>query len=321
VLAFSKPEVIKLVTDRFIPIAGDDLLQSHRRDAEGDFFRSLIEPVSNNLAYDSPQGIYICSAKGTLVSYVRNPSQDMDAKALLLAALGDFERLPSSERGPGAVQVPDLVADPAAEPQPPAEGLTLRVHTRCLERHGSHWSRSSKPLEIHNMRFAATAQNDHLWMTHDEVAGMVPAKLEKGERVPMPESLATRLCTLYLADTTRDGSGWWQALEIVSKSIHLTVDSTTDHHALLRIEGSVELARERGADVRSMKATLQGLARYSKDTRQFTTWDMVVLGELRYLLGSQWVEQPMGFAFERADGTLATDSLPPRKLSTRMIGP
>lgn len=315
-LAFSDPQVIDLVRRHFVAVAGDDLVQSHRRDAEGDFFRGLMDPVSRGIPSDSPQGIYVCSAKGTLLDYQLNPSQDMDEASLLRKVLTAFEALPASERTPGAVQVPDLIADPQADPQPPADGMIVRVSTRRLKRQGHRYVADTTPLDIHNMHFAPTAQQDHLWITHDEMMGMVPARLQPGERVAMPDSLATRLCTLYLNDTTRDGAGWWQNLEITDRTVTFTVQSVGPQEATLRIDGKAHFGRNRG-EARTMQARFQGLARYDLNAHQFITWDMVVLGDLRYLWGTQWIEQPMGFAFEKADGQLSTDQLPPRKISYR----
>ena len=42
-LAFSDPEIIKLATEDFVPVTGDDWYQRRRQDAEGEFFRKVAD--------------------------------------------------------------------------------------------------------------------------------------------------------------------------------------------------------------------------------------------------------------------------------------
>ena len=42
-LAFSDSKMIKLATEEFIPVAGDDWYQRRREDAEGEFFKKVAD--------------------------------------------------------------------------------------------------------------------------------------------------------------------------------------------------------------------------------------------------------------------------------------
>jgi hypothetical protein len=291
-----------------------------RADAEGDFFRKLIEPVPITFVGDaSHQGIYLFSAKGTLLTYLRNAYQQMDLVAMLNQGLTAFAQLPASERTPGSLTVPPLRPDPSADPTPPSDGLVLREFTRRLQGSNHQLERSTTPIEVHNMCFAASPQNDHVWITRTELEALLPSPLRVGAQVRMPETLAYRLCTMHLADTTRGGAYTWDPDDIRSREITVTVEQLSSSEATLRLDGALDFDHSKGPRARSMRATLQGQVRYRIHTQQFMAWDMVVLGTMRSAEQGVPAEITLGFAFERADGSQTGDDLPPHEDNATVI--
>lgn len=302
---FSRPDVIRVATDDYVAVAVNDFSLYRRRDAEGDFFRRLVAPIPLPFPTDpSRQGIYCLSAGGRMLAYERNLSPRMDAPALLRQGLEAFARLPALERLPGAVAVADRVADPRADAAPPPGGLILRVYTRRLQRSGGDLQPSTTPLVNHGLLFAAEPQIDHMWLSRDECAALIPRPLRAGAHVPMPAAVAQRLCRYHLADTTWEGSEDWKPEEILSQQFTLTVDRVLGSEARIDVRGHAVMARGR---LRRLDARLEGHLLFDARRRSIRRFDMVASGTLESDQGST----PLGFAFERADGSQVADRVPP----------
>ena len=91
-----------------------------RRGPEGEFLRG----AGVDKQWVTSSGYMTCvSPGGKLLG--RAPSAEV---------LEEFRKLPASERGPGAVKVPDLKPDERLIPSPPERGPVLKVHARFLGR-------------------------------------------------------------------------------------------------------------------------------------------------------------------------------------------
>src|SRR5688572_8479416 len=100
--------MIRMATENFIPVTGDDWYQRRREDAEGEFFRKVAnQGPRKGEGGTTRQGIYCLTADGKLLAY-KNAGQDPAAmRDVLRSALKAYWRLPEAQRKPGAVQVED----------------------------------------------------------------------------------------------------------------------------------------------------------------------------------------------------------------------
>src|SRR5262245_23879956 len=122
--------MIRLATDKFVPVSADDWYQRRRSDAEGEFFRKVADQgPRKGKGGSTRQGIYCFTASGKLLAY----KNAQDAKVMLETvrqALKRFEALPEVERKAGAVKVPDHgKVDARYARTPPEGGHILRAYT------------------------------------------------------------------------------------------------------------------------------------------------------------------------------------------------
>src|SRR5262245_45120883 len=97
-----------MATHDYVAVAADDWYQRRRRDAEGEFFRSMADQgPRKGEGGDTRQGIYCLTAGGKLLAY-KNAGQNPEAmRDLLRQGLAKWASAPESERKPGSVKVPE----------------------------------------------------------------------------------------------------------------------------------------------------------------------------------------------------------------------
>ncbi len=319
-LAFSDREIIRWVSEYFVPVAGDDWYQRRRQDAEGEFLRKVAEQGPRK---DTPtkQGIYFLTADGKLLIY-SNAGQDPAAlRDALKQALAAWKKLPAGHRQPGAVKVAEAgKADATFTREPPKNGLILNVHTRILERD------TQGTLQCGKCSFPGgeAAARDHLWLTEAEWKSLIPANPKPGVETPLPARLAERILRFHLVDNTRGEPAFWKKEEIRSQSLRLRIDAVDDAWIHLQLYGSALLATDadasraqRGYDVR-----LHGLIRVDRKLNRADRFDVVALGDHwgqgPYTRGARPGRTPLGIAFELARNDSAADRVPPQ--GAREIG-
>src|SRR5579872_1188101 len=111
---------MRLATEDYIPVAGDDWYQRRRKDAEGEFFRKVADQgPRKGVGGSTRQGVYVLTAAGKLLAY-RNHHDPAVMRAVFQKALRDWRKLPEAQRKPGAVKVPGAgKADSAFNRAPP----------------------------------------------------------------------------------------------------------------------------------------------------------------------------------------------------------
>ncbi len=312
--AFADPEIIRMCTEELVAVAGDDWYQRRRQDAEGRFFRKLADAAGQTgEGGRTRQGIYLFAADGTLLAY-KNAGHDAGyMRNLIRQAVADFRKLPPGRRNPGAYAVEDRgKVDAQFARTPPEGGLVLSVYTRILDlRDGAYCKGSCKATG------GDKAARDHLWLTADEVKQLVPAKPAVGQRYPLPEKIAERLCRFHLLDNTRGEPVQWTRGDVRARRFTLKVLSATAEAVTLRFDGEALLTSDpdpakadRGFDVR-----LLGELRYLPKKGTFDRFDVVAVG-------THWGETPdtqkarpgktlLGLCFELA-GDKPTDRVPPQ---------
>ncbi|MER3405563.1 MAG: hypothetical protein C4289_10765 [Chloroflexota bacterium] len=126
-LAFSDPRVIRLISERFIPVAENCSPLQVQQDAKGAFFRKVAEQghyAGRTVPSATRQGQYACTSDGTLLATINTREADK-----LLGMLDQaLQRWHALERG--AADMPDSYTPDQRFPGLslyPHDGLVLRV--------------------------------------------------------------------------------------------------------------------------------------------------------------------------------------------------
>ncbi|NDD29253.1 MAG: hypothetical protein EB084_13400 [Proteobacteria bacterium] len=309
-LAFSDPEVIRIVRREFVAVAANGIRLYTQQDAEGDLFRAIVSAVQQPYALDpSRQGIYITTPSGKVLAHIRNISGRMNVPETLRQASAEYASLPVADRA--RKRVGAVERDPAEAIHPPAGGMVLRTYTRRLQRTGERISASAVSYFRHDMVFSQEPQYDHVWVTRQELLGMLPTPLRPGVSRQVPESLALQICRDNLADTTWKGSDEWAPGEIGPHALTAKVKAVEAGVAIIAVHGTASFFRNGRQRV---DAVLEGELRWSVKRQVAERFDMVAL-EKRLERGDRG--QPLvsyfGVAFELADGSDPGDVIPPHE--------
>lgn len=265
--------------------------------------------------------------------------------------LEKWKALPDSERARGAVNVANLgaVDIQRAELAPPACGLILKVHTRVFMRDDEgrlryvtgndlwYGEQGELTLEADYQKgrtAAHEAQPNHMWLTAAELKSLIPANPMKGDKIPMPTSIAARILRWHLNPLRfygRYGPDALESKDVRAGELTLTVDAVATDAIRLRLEGSAKLGKVPPAAVVEGKiASLDewgyeprvlGFLEYDPRMQVFTRFDIVALGAHFGRLGngrrapSRIGLQPLGIAFELVKGDQPADRVPPGRPS------
>lgn len=284
---FAHPEVVRLLKTEFVPVAIDQAYQRRQQDTEGEFYREIAGQNPRNNFQSTTQGFYIATPGGDLLVYNNNRDPDKLAR-LMKQALVDFDKRKHEKNSQPVEQVKADRVDRRYNPQPPFNGLVLRVRAKVL---GGYEATDDRWQGI----FQRAVSRDNLWVTPEEHDALV--------RGQIPASMQRRIARFHLVDNTRGEPPMWDAAEI--REIHMEI---TDE----RIRGRVRLETERGD--RGYIAELYGeLA--SRDGR-VTRLDLVVLGDFwgegPFTRNAPPGKFPLGITFTLADGTDVADAIPPQ---------
>jgi hypothetical protein len=314
-LAFADAEIIRMATEDYVPVAGDDWYQRRRDDAEGEFFRRVAaQGPRKGEGGSTRQGIYCLTADGHLLAY-KNAGQDPEAmRQALRQGLREWGRLPEGRRRPGAVAVEDAgPADPRYARRPPTGGLVVRVYTRILDRDRGELCRGTCQTPG-----GEKAARDHLWLTNEESKALAPSDPVRGGVSALPPAVADRILRFHLTDNTRGEPPMWRREDIRSLQMALTVEEVTPAVVQLRLDGSALLATDADASkaARGFDVRLAGQIRYDRAKKVIDRFDVVAVGEHwgqgPFTGGARAGRQPLGVAFELASGDSAADLVPPQ---------
>jgi hypothetical protein len=319
VLAFSDPEIIRLASDHYIPVAGDDWYQRRRDDPEGEFFRKVSRQAGKGgedaAGGPTRQGIYCLTADGTLLAYRNAGNAPEVMKQVIRQGLAKWNQLPEDRRKPGAIAVPEPEkVDARYDRSPPKGALVIKVFTRVLRKDDA----GKYQKGISKARGGDAAARDHLWLTEAEWRGLIPAEPKVGDTSTVPAGIAERIARYHLIDNTRGEPPMWNRQEVRNRQLTLTVEEVTADRFRLRLEGAMLLSSE--ADVeksrRGYDARLLGYIGYDRKKNAIDRFDLVALGghwgEGTFTRNALAGQTPLGVAFELARGDSATDLIPPQ---------
>src|SRR5262249_47463868 len=153
----------------------------------------------------------------------------------------EWNKLPASERRPGAVRVENLPrTDPQFSRRPPPGGLIVDVYTRILDRD----AKGELCKGSCSTPGGDAAARDHLWLTEEDWKALVPADANKGDKFSLPARLAERILRYHLVDNTRGEPSFWAREEVRSSELTLTVEEATGAGVRVRLDGSALLATD-----------------------------------------------------------------------------
>jgi hypothetical protein len=261
-----------------------------------------------------------------------------------LKALREFQRIPASERAPGAVQVEEMgeVDTRNAAPEPPPRALILRAYYRAFMHDGNGGLRYVTGRDLwHDEKGAkaeasagsrgdvptSQAQPDHVWLTEAEWKSLVPAAPREGDTFPMPAALGDRFIRWHLNPLLVYGeSNPLDRRAVRGGELTLTVIRARPSGVRLRLDGFARLGEEvPGGLGESGRACLDqwgygprvlGYLEYDLRRGKFARFDVVALGEQFGRLGicdsaARPGYQPVGISFELVEGDRPADRIAP----------
>lgn len=270
--AFADPGIIAMATEDFVPCCADDWYQRRRKDAEGEFFRSMADQGPRKGKDGSTrQGIYTLTADGSLLEF-KNAGQDAQAtREQLERALKKWKALPATRNQPGAVTVPEHgKLDANYTRTPPEGGSIFSVHSRILDKDGDGYCRGKC-----NFSAGMKAARDFMWLSKDETALLTNVPDKVGESTPMPAAIARRIARFHLIDNTLGEPNFWKKTDVAVNDITITRTGGTGEAVECTIQGRVSIVttqKDRGYD-----ATLTGTMTITAG--RITAFDLAAVGD------------------------------------------
>jgi hypothetical protein len=275
----SDPQIVDLFKTRLVPVAVDQHIHRQRKDAEGEFFASILKQAGRGLD-GYAQGFYIFTPAGKLLEHSNTVSGE-HMKQVLASALKKFD--PSAS--PSAIAEDAKPGPPVYEA--PERGLVVAVTSKVL---GGYARADDEMLQIRQESLG----RDHLWVRKDEADELCKDSL--------PETLKMRIARFHLVDNTRGEPPFWSEAEV--KRLEVTLRKGT-------LSGAVHLETKSGD--RGFSGRVFGFVE-AKDGK-VTRFDVVATGEFwgegTYTTGAPKGKFPFAVAFALSDGKGNERWIPP----------
>lgn len=277
---FADPEIVRLLKERFIPVAIDQAYQRRQKDTEGEFYRKIASQGPRNNFQSTTQGLYVAAPNGKFLGFSNNRGAQR-IRQMLNRALNGYKPVATAP-------LQAKTTDARYNPEPPKGGLVVRARAKVL---GGYKPTTNPWRRI----FQNAISRDNLWISKGEHQAIA-----RGE---LPKSLQRRIARFHLVDNTRGEPPMWQEREI--QKLDMTLENG-------RLSGTVHLKTQNGH--REYQARLLGKVEVSKG--KVTRFDLVALGQFRgegrYTRGAPEGKFPLVVAFELADGKDRADLVPPQ---------
>ncbi len=294
-LVFSNAEVQKLLKEKFIPVACNDWYQRRRKDAEGEFFRSVAnQGPRKGKGGSTRQGHYVLSAGGTLLGFNNNRGPERRLQ-MMRSALEKWNRLPATDK---QAKVPAHGKLDAKYHRALPEGAAvIKSFTRALNKRGNHFTHLTGEIP------GKLAAVDHLWIKPEELAQISQLFHSGSGALPVP--LAHRIARYHLMDSTRGEPPFWKKEEIKDLSISMVKNG--------KLTGKFSMATDDGK--RGYSGTLTGQLTFGKDA-QLIDFELLATGnhwgEGRYTRGARPGKTPLAIYFKHVARPKAADLIPPQ---------
>lgn len=263
-------------------MAIDQAYQRRQKDSEGDFYRKIARksPRGDGSNGGTTQGLYVSAPDGTYLGY-SNHRDPRRIEKMLDQALEKYR--------PGkTAKVESVKVDRRYNPEPPKNGLVLRVHAKIL---GGYPETEDRWKSI----FQSAISRDNLWISEKEHRDLV-----KGN---VPESVKIRIARFHLVDGTRGEPPMWRPNEI--KDIKMEIEGE-------RITGSAKFATADGS--RGFDARILGKLKIENNKISELTFLAKgdFWGEGPYTRNAPKGKFPLAVTFRLADGKDVADAIPPQ---------
>jgi hypothetical protein len=275
---FQDAALVKVLSEKFVPVAVDQHIHRQRKDPEGELFAKVLKQAGRGLDGYS-QGVYLFTADGTLLAFA-NTADAAGVRRLTEIALKKFD-----PKAP-PIKLDDVKTAPVL-PSPPEGGLVLDVTAKVL---GGY-----DPDDPKTKRYRESMGRDHLWLRKDETEAIAKGTL--------PASVADRLTRYHLIDNTRGEPPMWRSDEV--KKSELTLKDG-------KLTGRVHLETKSGD--RGYQADFWGVVE-TKDGK-VSRFDLLAKGDFwgegSFTRGAPKGRFPFAVAFSIADADAATSKVPPQ---------
>ena len=343
--AFADPEVIRLASESFVPLAENCSPLQTQQDAKGEFFRLVAEQGhygGRTVPSATRQGQYAFTADGHLLSSINTRGAEQ-MRGMMTEALQHWQTLTGdaasaagnqghgtgeagTSNGASATSSPNGANGAAPQPYQrdprhpdlyPADGLVLKQTLRDLPRPTDHVIPQVRPEAINF---------DYAWFTKAEARQLVPATPRVGARSEVPWPIVRRLARFHLLDSVRGETPSWHDEQVVHAKLWTEVTAIDGARVHLRLEGAVLNQQEGTWAVRPFRQKWEGLTRgvdcalrgelvYDTAKERFERFDLLVIadrwgGTEHNNRQEDQLPAPLGIAFEIA-GTAPADRTPP----------
>ena len=265
------------ISKNFIPTTDEVWRLQGVKANDASLFQEMADKGHYRRVGGSRQGIYVCSANGSLLSSVNSLDPDVVLETIK-TGLSKWEELPKSDR-----QLPDnfsLRASHRWEDSYPEDGLVLKgakadllTDPPKLSERGDRW----------NM--------DHVWFSKDEMNLWLPDKYDIGTTHECPQVIKDRLFRFHLVDNVRGQTLPFAAEEIKDAELSIEVTENNSSFVTLKITGSSK-AVAKGQWLlgendwtpdheldHSIETNMIGNAIYNTVAKNFIEFEMVALAE------------------------------------------
>jgi len=259
---------------RFV-CAADEVWRLQRgSEADCVFFQRTINAGERITDRGSRQGVWVLAPGGVVLAHVN--SRDVERVLTCLEqGLAAWETLPEERRHLPA----DVELTPAHrwESNCPTDGLVLERISRELDPEGL----AAAPRERWN--------RDLVWLSAEEVAGLVPAEVAVGDSFALP-LLAQRLARFHLVDDPRGQTLPYAPSEVARARLIARVTARTEVGLELVLRGATRAAtdgswrlgdnlwRPAHGIAHGMECTLLGRATFDPVARRFETFELAAVG-------------------------------------------
>jgi len=316
--AFADPEVIRLASASFIPLAENCTPLQTQQDAKGAFFRLVAEQghyAGRTVPSATRQGQYAFTAGGTLLASV-NTRDAATMLGMMRQALARWETGTAHERGRD-VDAGAYARDPRRPDFYPVGGLVLKQTLRDLPRPDGHPSPQTRPEALNF---------DYAWFTADEVRDFLPEAVRVGASRALPRRIVRRLARFHLLDSVRGETPPWRDEDVQAAAMTTAVAAVDGDRVHLRLDGRVRNSQggtwaiapfqeQRAGLTRGYHCRVRGELTFDTQRGAFARFDLLAVGE-------RWggtehnnrqddlPPAPMGIVFQLA-GSAPADRTPP----------
>ena len=271
-LVFNDPKLSSYVKKHFVSVAASDveynnLPNSAKAMGEYQFLKTALTGAPHGIH----QGIYVvtASAKYLKKANVGWPSPDSKkALEILRDAVAEYQAMPKSAR---LAKVPLTKNDRSIGEHhdilPEPTWLKIRSTTRSFPFEG---------MDLFDLRHPVYYKLDRLWLTPESARGLVPEKLQIGQKSQLGEQALHHL--IYDGHLMLGCPPWWH--ETVKKAeMSVRVVAQQGRQFELKYRGSFELDSDTKYNRSSYRGSLLGTAVWDDDQKRFTRLKWVTLGQ------------------------------------------